>query len=225
MSKPMQPVKKHLACLVAAAAWLSLAAPAPAQEGRGEPPTVIELEPLVEKLVGEDPRELHPDDELEYGDEVRTGPGAWASIALGPGGILDIGSDTTIVLREESDELQVELERGRLIVALARAFRGVFRVNAPSVALGLRGTLIDVLVLHDGTTRLWVYEGEVTLEGLDVTVQQGSQVLIKPDGKALPPSPISLWEPSTLLQAPESTAPGDPVLLDRIDPRLFIRDF
>ena len=191
----------------------------------------------IERIDDEDPpkpgfeylmaEEIELDQHLDFGNELRSGRGAFVSIDLGRSGTLDIGPRSKAVVRRGADpgEISVKLEFGRLIAALGERFLGYLRIATPSVTLGAPGTLIEVQVLHDGTTRIWVYEGQVLIEDLDLRIWAGSQILIRPDGSPLPPSPISLRETTTLLQTPELPDVEDPPLLEQVDPRVFVKDF
>lgn len=150
-----------------------------------------------------------------------------------PEGILTIGAKTRLIIDQRqvdaaagSTQSRIEQLRGYLRLKLSSLFSGRVRIDTPTATLGAKGTDVIVIVDPDGTTRVIVVEGVVTLtsptapEELEMTT--GTTVTVELDR---PPSQPAPYDPSATALGPTAGGPdftrpqeepglGSPVLID-----------
>ncbi len=213
----------HRPIRVLAAVWIVFCARAQAEEVGA----VVELEGTVREVLRLNQQIMETPEAVHSGDMIVTGRNAWAVIRLNGYGIMDLDSETStaIPIRDDLEDPVLDLRQGRVLVFMAQATRGTLWIKAAAAVLGIRGTVVEVIVLSNKWSLIRVLEGEITIKGRVSTVKEGDQILIKPDGKPLPPSPISHWDSVLQLRHPGDNKPEDPPLLDTVDPRIFSRDF
>ncbi len=197
--------------LVALTVWLAGAGPIIANEEDGEADTgdarVSEDIPADRKAV-----------------TIRT-IGTIAVFAFAP------GTAATLLVEELLDEnnqpfykvLVKFLGPGKLSADFTEQFQGPVTVETTAKVSGTaEGTSIRVEVTDDGQVIFQVIEGQMTVHAgrRERLLAAGMQTLVLPGRAALPPSPISRYEPTVLLHSPEELEVRDPPLLDLIDPRI-----
>ncbi len=199
----MKPTPK---LFLAAAALLLPAAAVPAQPVTGD--RVGEVAWVVRDVTGTPPggaaAPLAANDPVLLAHEIATGVGSGASLSFEPRGALTIEADTRLVVdRDRYDEatgqsesiVSVFLGKMRLFLSPG-AFRGVFSVDTPTATIGVKGTALVVGVLADGTTQVWLLEGEagdvtVTAKaGGSLLLEQGFTTTVAPGRAPTPPLPF-----------------------------------
>lgn len=131
---------------------------------------------------------------------LETGRASGARLTLDPQGVLKIGQETRLTVdRARIDsatgrsESTLTLLFGRIELALGSLFRGEVTVETPSASLGVKGTVLRVLVDAAGRTLVAALEGviEVTSKatGATVTVRAGEHTIVEPGGSPYPPAP------------------------------------
>jgi hypothetical protein len=108
---------------------------------------------------------------------------------------------------------------GRLELALGRLFRGELTIETPTATLGLRGTLVRVLVEENGRTTVAVLEGVVQFTsrtGGTVNVRPGYFSVVDQRAPPTPPAPFDLRGAgiSVGTRGPDFIVPGEDVLID-----------
>lgn len=117
------------------------------------------------------------------GDKLRTGEGK-ATISLPRGDLLVLGQNSEAALERTPEALMVGLEKGQL--ALASSSQLPLRVQAEGMTISPAGsfpTLAEIALLDDGTLRLAVRRGKVSISGLrpePVVVLAGQTVTVNP---------------------------------------------
>jgi ferric-dicitrate binding protein FerR (iron transport regulator) len=145
---------------------------------------------------------------------VETGRASAARMTLGSEGVLSLGQearlqvDRMVVDRATGrTESTLELLLGKIELALGSLFRGEVTVETPTASLGVKGTVLRVLVTPSGRTLVAVLEGtvEVTAKaGGTVTVEAGRFTIVAEGAAPLPPSP---FDPSTGTLSPSAGGP------------------
>ncbi|MGD2114622.1 MAG: FecR family protein [Acidobacteriota bacterium] len=155
---------------------------------------------------------------------IRTGRASAARMTLGSEGVLSLGQDVQLrVDRMVVDqatgrtESTLELLLGKIELALGSLFRGEVTVETPTASLGVKGTVLRVLVDAAGRTLVAVLEGtvEVTSKaGGTVTVRAGELTIVEEGAAPLPPSPFdpSAGTLSPSAGGPDFAVPGEDLL-------------
>lgn len=157
---------------------------------------------------------------------VETGHQSAARMTLDPHGVLSMGQDSRLrVDRSTLDQATgrsqsaLSLLLGKIELALGSLFRGEVTVDTPTASLGIKGTVLRVLVDADGRTLVAVLEGvvEVTSKaGGTALVRAGSYSIV---GSGAPPLAPAPFDPSagTLSPAaggPDFSVPGEDVFTE-----------
>ncbi|HVR97812.1 MAG TPA: hypothetical protein VMW27_14435 [Thermoanaerobaculia bacterium] len=164
---------------------------------------------------------------VQVGEEVRTDRGAGAKVIVGPprtGGRIDLGPETRVVFEQwlfDAANDRITEAGWRLQVGYLRAFftptpegrREVWITTPTAKRIRLIGTALQVEVAPDGTTIVWVIEGEARVEpeaggeAAAVTVPAGTWTVIAP-GRV--PAPPTVFDPETAAQSPDAGGPAFP---------------
>lgn len=196
------------------------AAPAAAQEPVGR--TVLVRGDVQGTPPGRPTAALAVGDGVVLDHRVETGQASAARMTLDPDGVLSMGQNTRLTVDRATidratgrSESTLSLLLGRIELALGSLFRGEVTVETPTASLGIKGTVLRVLVDASGRTLVAVLEGvvEVTSKatGVTVIVRAGSFTLVEPGASPLPPAPFDPAE-GTLSPAaggPDFTVPGE----------------
>jgi len=156
-------------------------------------------------------------------------------MALDPDGVLSMGQETRVTLDRPTidratgeSQSTLTLLLGKIELALGSLFRGEVRVETPSATLGIKGTVLRVLVDATGRTLVAVLEGvvEVTSKatGETITLRAGEYTIVEPGGSPLPPAPFdpAAGTLSPSAGGPDFAVPGEdaftetPLLPDQI---------
>lgn len=217
-----------LAVLLAAAAF----APAAAQEPVGR--MALVRGDVRGTLPGRSAAALAAGDDLLLQHLIETGRASAARLVLFPEGVVSLGQEDHFRVDEHTIEATGEtssvltLLLGRIELALGSLFRGEVRVETPSATLGIKGTVLRVLVDAAGRTLVAVLEGvvEVTSKatGETITLRAGEYTIVEPGGSPLPPAPFdpAAGTLSPSAGGPDFAVPGEdaftetPLLPDQI---------
>jgi len=146
---------------------------------------------------------------------LETGRASAARMTLDPEGVLSMGQETRLTVDRATinqatgeSESVLTLLLGKIELALGSLFRGDVTVETPSASLGIKGTVLRVLVDTSGRTLVAVLEGvvEVTSKatGKTVTVHAGEYTIVDPGGDPSTPAP---FDPSTGTLSPSAGGP------------------
>lgn len=123
------------------------------------------------------------------GDTIITQAASSAEILIDDGSLISIAEKTEIKLNELTADNQKKMIQSSIFLKIGRLFANIsrfthresrFSVKTPTAVAGVRGT--DFIVETEDTlqTQVGVFDGEVTVEGLDETgsVMDDSRVLL-----------------------------------------------
>jgi hypothetical protein len=162
---------------------------------------------------------LHIDTNLAEGDRIRTGNGAFVTVALQDGSHVTLLSDSTVqfknlrmVLLTGSIDRQIRLDQGEVetkVTPLKPDDR--FNIISPSVVAGVRGTQFRV-AYGSGTTAVGVLEGKVAVQpGTQAPILVPLQFGIVTDTHGQIGLPIPLLPPPALSE-PERLQDGQQLI-------------
>jgi len=153
---------------------------------------------------------------------LETGRASAARMTLDPEGVLSMGQETRLTIDQATvdqatgeSESTLTLLLGKIELALGSLFRGDVTVETPSASLGIKGTVLRVLVDASGRTLMAVLEGvvEVTSKstGDKVSVAAGEYTIVDPGAAPLTPAPFdpSAGTLSPSAGGPDFTVPGE----------------
>jgi hypothetical protein len=154
-------------------------------------------------------------DRIVLDHRLETGRASAARMTLDPEGVLSMGQETRLTVdRATIDRATGESESvltlllGKIELALGSLFHGDVTVETPSASLGIKGTVLRVLVDALGRTLVAVLEGvvEVTSKatGEAVSVHAGEYTIVDPGAAALTPAP---FDPSAGTLSPSAGGP------------------
>ncbi len=210
--------------LATAATALLLASPSAAQQRVG---AVAQAEGTVEGTPpGGAKTPLATSDPIVLDHLVETGHDSAAEMRLDVGGVLSMGQDSRLRVDQSRidratgrSQSTLSLLLGKIELALGSLFRGEVTVDTPTASLGIKGTVLRVLVDPDGRTLVAVLEGvvEVTSKaGGTVSVKAGSYSIVGADGPPLAPAPFdpSAGTLSPSAGGPDFAVPGEDVFTE-----------
>lgn len=134
------------------------------------------------------------DDELQAGDQVRTGDQSTATVALADQTAIELAEESAIAIGSREATADPASSAGvlygvaRFTAAPRAEGEGPFMVYTPAGIVATRGTVYTVGVVASGQTRVGVEEGEVEVAGaakLDapVLVPSGKVIVLAPAGE------------------------------------------
>jgi len=127
---------------------------------------------------------------LAPGTKILTGPDGKAEISLEDGSIIIVQQNSSMVLsgikRQKKKKTSILIFFGRIWNKVSRAVggRAGYEVNTPIVVCGVRGTEFETAVADDGSVRVRVDEGMVSVkgDGKDKTVTYNQEIDADTDG-------------------------------------------
>jgi FecR protein len=146
---------------------------------------------VINQPVTVDGNPAIPGQALNPGNTVQTGTSGHASIQFPDGSFLRLSPSTTVTVTavqlQKNGSLQsvsVLQKVGRTLASVQHLVSGAtFTVTGHSVSASVRGTQFETLVRPDGTDRIWVFEGTVTVTGkTSVTLTAGEEIDSDADG-------------------------------------------
>jgi hypothetical protein len=133
---------------------------------------------------------------LEMNDEIRTGRDGYVLLGLEDGSRFEIfpGSWVRMGVARSSwlRALEIFMGQVRLFIERIGGRPNPYTFSTPTAVLGVRGTILDVLVTEDRATMVGVEEGVVLVEnmqfpGRGVTVGRGYRTIVRPNELPLRP--------------------------------------
>jgi len=143
---------------------------------------------------------------VRAGDVVRTGPDSSVElrwVRWAGGARIKLGPNTTFTVKRAvrnrstgKEESRLRVDEGTLWIRLRKALRGKskFEVETPTAVAAVRGTVFRVAVAPDGTSRISVWEGavSVTAEGREeITISGGHSAAVGSQVEAAAPRALS----------------------------------
>jgi hypothetical protein len=178
---------KHPAKLLVASIALLLAVSAKADTEIGDVVYPEYTGALGYQVTGAE-HELRPQEPVFQDERVVTGSQSVTSIKFVDETMLDIGSNSEIVLDElifnpdQSGKGALALTTGAFRIVSGVMPEGSMTITTPTVTIGIRGTEIVIFVLKDGTTEINLLHGALdnrVCESEDtIPLQAGQQLLV-----------------------------------------------
>lgn len=144
----------------------------------------------VERAQAQAP--LGPGDDVLQGDQIRTEAGRRVRILLTDKSVLDIGPETTFMIRQAEGTssrrlIDLRVIVGRLWARVSRAFGAGsrFRVESENAVAGVRGTSFVFVTDDEGRTTVSVLTGQVSVRdrtGTTVLLNRLQQSAFHPTG-------------------------------------------
>jgi len=156
-----------------------------------------------------DPVPLQVERLVRAGDTVRTGPHSAVELrwARWVGGTrIKLGANTTFTVKRAvrnrstgEEESRLRVDEGTLWIRLRKSLRGKskFEVETPTAVAAVRGTIFKVAVAADGTSRISVWEGAVSVTGEsteEITVGGGQSATMTTGGITAAPRALTSTE-------------------------------
>ena len=128
---------------------------------------------------------------LDVGDSIKTGDDSSAEITFSEGSTVELQADTEIELAS----LDISTGAGPTTIALEQTIGSVifrvtkivdaasrYEVETPTGVVAVRGSIMQVNVVEDGTTWVANLEGDIwaSAQGVELQVPQGQQCVIRP---------------------------------------------
>ena len=157
-----------------------------------------------------------------FRDEViRTGDHSASKVLFQDKTNLSIGAGSEVVLdrfvfdpNPANSQVALRIARGVVRFTTGNLPKSAYQITTPTATIGIRGTVLTIVVDADGTTTVFVSEGIalVTSAGQTVTVNEGSATTVSSGVAPTPPAPTPpppppVGEMDTLL-AQNNLAPG-----------------
>ena len=133
-----------------------------------------------------------PGEALTAGSSVRTGDSGRAAIQFPDGSFIRLASNTTVTVTAAQLNKDGTLQSASVTQKVGRTLSNVqhlisgatFKVGGHSVSAEVRGTEFEVLVRPNGTNKIWVFIGTVTIRGTTkATLTAGQEIDVDANGK------------------------------------------
>ncbi|MFI5283459.1 MAG: FecR domain-containing protein [Candidatus Dormibacterales bacterium] len=137
-----------------------------------------------------------PGQAVNAGNTVKTGASGHASIQFPDGSFVRMAPGTSVTLTAVQLQKSGNLQTASVLENVGRTFESVehlasgasFKVASHSVTASVRGTKFETLVRSDYSSRIWVFEGVVTVSGkTTVQLHAGDEIDSDPDGNLSTP--------------------------------------
>ncbi len=126
---------------------------------------------------------------VRAGERIHTGAGAQAGLHWADGSRIELGPDSDLVVRRcrlsmarHSRQSSFRLNLGEMWIRVRGALEpgSKFEVETPTIVAAVRGTIFHLKVSPDGTTRMQVYRGQVSIvgDGVSQGVPSGESVTV-----------------------------------------------
>lgn len=179
-------VVRRVRLLALLALFAPAAAPLCAEDG-GFDARITAVEGVVDvQFAGEaDWSPAEADTPLTPGDSVRTDKESQAEIAFGDQTLYELQEQSTLALGEASaSKVRFDLSIGSLLLHLRKLTSAkAVEVQTPAAVAAVRGTEFAVEAAEDGETSVGVYEGEVSVLGLDESGARGAETKVAKDSE------------------------------------------
>lgn len=194
-------------------ALLGFAAPGSAQAPAdiGVAATVVNQ---VEGTVGQQTAAKRTGDKVFQDERIRTGRSSKGQLLFRDETALTVGPDSEVTL----DRFVYDPARGAAKVTL-NATRGVFRfisgslpsqayeIRTPAGTIGVRGTIVEMILAPDGTAVFRNVEGSFVLETLSGSYaldRPGQVITVRPGGRPEVTGSLTRWQEAALLPIREA---------------------
>ncbi len=183
----------YVLCLV----WAVYPTLAQAQLAIGNAQRVVNL---VSGTVAEERRDISVDDPVFQNEGIETGSESAARLLFQDQSALSVGANSRVTLDEfvydparGAGDMVISLSVGVFRFVSGKMPKGDVVIRTPTALIGIRGTIIEIIVLPDGTTIVRVLEGVVTVTALNqiVTITQGAQTSVPPGQPPAPPTDLT----------------------------------
>lgn len=164
----------------------------------------------VKGTVGQsEPAVLRAGIDIFQNEVIRTGERSASKVVFQDKTNLSIGGNSQVTLDRfvydpDPTKSQVALSIARGVVRFATGSlpKSSYQITTPTATIGVRGTILTILVAEDGSTTIIVDEGDVvvTSGGQTVSVGAGMTTTIKPGAPPLPPAPTPPTPPSVVAE-------------------------
>jgi hypothetical protein len=151
----------------------------------------------VKGAIGAKSTPLKVGDDLVFQEVIAAGDHSAALARFIDSTVLSIGSNSRVTLDDfvvpaagRKPAMALTLAQGVLRLVTGTMVGGVYRARTPTAAVGVRGTVFDLITEPDGATVIYVEDGTATfanLSGVSVDVSAGLASRI--DARSGPPSP------------------------------------
>lgn len=103
---------------------------------------------------------------LKIGDTIKTGALSLADVLFGTSGLIRIQPDSVVTIASlidaTSNDMQMDMDRGKMYVTLSKLEKGTFRVKTPTAVASVRGTSFRITA-QKTESKLDVINGSVKL--------------------------------------------------------------
>ncbi len=179
----------------------------------------------VKGTVGQsEPAVLRAGIDIFQNEVIRTGERSASKVVFQDKTNLSVGGNSQVTLDRfvydpDPTKSQVALSIARGVVRFATGSlpKSSYQITTPTATIGVRGTILTILVAEDGSTTIIVDEGDVVVSsgGQTVSVAAGMTTTTKPGAPPLPPVPTPPAPPSAVaemdyLLANNTTLAGGP---------------
>ena len=201
------------------AVWVIYPGLAQAQLAIGNAQKVVNV---VNGTVAQQTRKVAVNDEVFQNENIQTGAESATHLVFQDETTVSVGAQSQLTL----DKFVFDPDPAKSAVFMSMTL-GVFRftsgkmatsayiIKTPTAVIGIRGTVVEIIVLADGTTIIRVIGGAITVTAANVTVivDAGFQTSVPPGQPPGPPTPLSPTPPMmlamyVLLGEPERGAPA-----------------
>ena len=138
---------------------------------------------------------------LSEKDEIRTSPGAKATLVFEDGSKVKLGENTTLAISElKADTVDLAMNTGKINADVKKIKKGgKFEINTPASVCAVRGTKFSIEVSEDGRTIATCYRGLLGIRqiaglGEEITVRPWEKVEVLTDLPPMPPVQVSKEE-------------------------------
>ncbi len=144
-------------------------------------------------------RQADTSDKVYQGDNIFTGSDGQAKVTLNDGTVIDIKSNSLVVLKVAAKEMELEFKSGGFLAGLVNS--SSLKVKDGSNEFRIDGTAkVDISKVDSGASRFKVLEGEVSVQkGADnVRLKQGETVALEKQDKNQPQEKLKKREASSI---------------------------
>ena len=148
----------------------AIAQPATARPDIGVSAIVVNQ---VRATVGSDDRQLRVGDRVFQNERIDTGANARAQIIFRDETTITVGPNSSVVLdtfvydpARNSHRVVIDAARGVLRFVTGSGNRDAYEIRTPVATVGVRGTILDILVGRAGETTVLVVEGAADIRSL-----------------------------------------------------------
>jgi hypothetical protein len=143
----------------------------------------------VDGTVGQQSRPVILGDKVFQNEVIRTGSDSKSQLLFRDETTLSIGPDSEIALDKfvyspQGSSVSLNATKGVFRFISGSAPKNAYEIKTPSATVGVRGTIVYVGLLPDGTSLYYVGEGGIDLDTLfgKISAKEGEIIVIRPGG-------------------------------------------